>query len=339
MGVYGLAVGAVGGALAHLLVQAPGLARRQARYRLSLSLHDRGVREVMRLMGPRMLGLLFVQLHFLVNTSLASGLQPGSVAALNYAWLLMLLPLGVFAQAIGTAVFPTFAAQVALGQEATLRLTFAQILRTVLFLTLPAAVGLLVLRVPLVQALLEHGEFGPESTALVAVALRAYALGLVAHALVEIGVRAFYALHNTWTPVLVGVAAMALNVMLSLILVRWLALSGLALANSTATTLEMLCLLWLLARRLGGLELARLGGTLVRSAVAAALMAAALVGWLGWVAGQPWPPELADWLKTLGGIGVAAVVYLAVGLLLGSHELAPFARLARHRANTRLTLL
>jgi putative peptidoglycan lipid II flippase len=125
---------------------------------------------------------------------------------------------------------------------------------------------------------------------------------------------------------------------LSLILVRWLALAGLAFANSTATTLEMLCLLWLLRRRLGGLELSRLGSTLARSAGAAALMAAAVWVWLGWVAAQPWSPGVVDWAKALGGIGIAALVYLAAGMALGSRELAPFLRMAR-RANTRLTLL
>jgi peptidoglycan biosynthesis protein MviN/MurJ (putative lipid II flippase) len=116
---------------------------------------------------------------------------------------------------------------------------------------------------------------------------------------------------------------------LSLILVQWLALAGLALANSTATTLEMLCLLGLLGRRLGGLELPALGSTLLRSALAAVLMAAAVWGWLAWVAAQPWPPWLMHWAQALGGIGVAAAVYLAAGLLLGSRELAPLLRQVR----------
>jgi putative peptidoglycan lipid II flippase len=332
LGIYGLATGAVIGSVAHLLVQLPGLVRQQAHYSWLFGVRDPGVREVIRLLGPRMLGLLFVQLHFLVNISLASRLATGSVAALNYAWLLMLLPLGVFAQAIATAIFPTFAAQVAAGHETQMRTTFGRILRTVFFLTLPAAVGLIVLATPVIQALLEHGAFGPESTALVAVALRAYALGLVAHAAVEIGVRAFYALHNTWTPVLVGVAAMALNILLSMLWVGWLGLPGLALANSAATTLEMVCLLWLLGRRLGGLELDRLGGTLARSIAAAALSAGVVWVWVSWSYRQPWPPNLVAWVATLGGVVLAAVLYLAAARFLGSPELASLWRIVRRRA-------
>src|SRR5690606_35758759 len=114
--------------------------------------------------------------------------------------------------------------------------------------TLPAALGLWALGKPLVRLLLEHGEFGPESTAMVTYALTFYALGLLGHAGVEIGVRVFYALHDTWTPVRIGVGAMVLNILLSLLLVRPLSFGGLALANSVATLLEMILLLWLLHR-------------------------------------------------------------------------------------------
>ena len=170
-----------------------GLWRLHPRYTLELSFRDPGVREVMRLMGPRVLGLLFVQLQFLVNTIVASRLQAGSLSALNYAWLLMLLPLGIFAQAIATVIFPTFAQQVANDQQEAMATSFSWILRLVIFLTLPAAVGLWVLDVPLVQMLFEHGKFDPHSTEMVAFTLHFFALGLLSHAIVEIAVRVFFA--------------------------------------------------------------------------------------------------------------------------------------------------
>ena len=139
IGVYGLVAGVIVGALGHLLVQIPGLVRQRAQYTFDWTVRDPGVYEVARLMAPRVLGLFFVQLHFLVNTILASGLSEGSLSSLNYAWLLMLLPLGVFAQAIATASFPTLSAQIAAGQSAAMRATFGQILRIVFFLTIPAA--------------------------------------------------------------------------------------------------------------------------------------------------------------------------------------------------------
>ena len=328
MGIYGLVTGVVCGALLHLIVQLPGLRRVGAHYRLVFSFSDSGVREVMRLMGPRVLGLFFVQMHFLVNTILASGLPAGSLSALNYAWLLMLLPQGIFAQSIATAIFPTFAAQVAGEQVAAMRHSFGQIIRTILFLTIPAAVGLYLLRFPLITLLLQRREFTSESTALVAYALQFYAIGLVGHAVVEITVRAFYALHDTWTPVLVGIGAMILNIMLSLWWVASMQHGGLALANSVATSLEMLLLLWLLRSRIGGLDGRRLGMAVGRHLLAGSVMALAILrGWQWLISMEGMPLWLAMFLM----VPLAAVVYLAVATLLRSEELLPVWTLIRRR--------
>jgi putative peptidoglycan lipid II flippase len=277
-------------------------------------------------MGPRVLGIFFVQLHFLVNTILASGLNEGSLSALNYAWLLMLLPLGVFAQSVATAAFPTFSAQVAAGNAAEMAATLGRILRTLLFLIVPAAVGLWALRVPLVGALLERGRFDATSTQMVAHALQMYALGLAAHAVLEMVVRAFYALHDTRTPVVVGVAAMALTIALSLWWVGPLGYGGLALANSTATTVEAFALLWLLRRRLGTAAVsgvwARLGWAFARALVAAALMAGIVQGWLWWWNGQPLAAgAFGPWIAAGVGMVVAIAAYAGASILLRSEEL------------------
>lgn len=318
-GIFGLVIGVVIGAITHLLIQLPGLWQIRARYTPALTVRDAGVREVMRLMGPRVLGLFFVQMHFLVNTILASGLSSGSLSALNYAWLLMLLPQGIFAQSIATAIFPTFAAQVATGQVAALRHTFGQILRVILFFTIPAALALYLLRTPLVTVLFQRREFTNESTALVAYALQFYAVGLIAHAVVEIAVRAFYALHDTRTPVLVGIGAMVINIGLSLWWVRGLGHGGLALANSTATTLEMVLLLWLLRRPIGGFDARQLSVAIGRQLLAAGAMGASIWGWLHWqpVAAAP------IWVTTLSALLIAGALYLVVAILLRSEELRP----------------
>jgi putative peptidoglycan lipid II flippase len=301
-------------------VQVPGLVRFRARYTPVLTLRDPGVRQVARLMGPRVLGLAVVQLNFLVNTNLGSCLGEGAVSALNYAWLLMLLPQGIFAQAVATAAFPTFAEQVARGQRAAMRAALAATLRVVFALSLPAAVGLVILRGPLVALLFERGDFDPTSTEMVAWALLFYALGLVAHAGLEIVARAFYALHDTKTPLLVGGGAMLLNVALSLTLpslfesAGGLALGGLALANSLATTLELLGLLWLIRGRLNGLEGRRSLPALLRSAAAAALMGLAL-GALPWA----WP-DLNVLFLGLIGVALGGLVYVVAAWALGVEE-------------------
>ena len=314
IGVRGLAWGVVGGALGHLLVQVPGVLRQGFVYTPTLGWHDRGVREVIRLMLPRVAGLAAVQVNFLVNTILASGLAPGSLSAVNYAWLLMLLPQGIFAQAIATAAFPTFSAQAARGEQAEMRSTLSATLRAVLYMALPAAVGLLVLRTPLVQVIFERGAFTDASTHMVTWALALFALGLPAHSVVEIVVRAFYALHDTRTPVAVGILTMGLNVVLSLLLIDafgrlgWLSLGGLALSNSLATAVEMTLLLLILRRRLGGLDGRRMANSLLRLGVAAAVMGAA-VSWLVHLLATA-PP----WLG--GGLGIVAGVVIYGGLSL-----------------------
>ncbi len=334
LGVQGLAWGVVAGSLGHLLVQIPGLVRHGMQYRLTLDVRDSGVREVIRLMIPRMLGLAAVQFSFLVNTILASGLVAGSLAALNYAWLLMLLPQGAFAQAIATAAFPTFSAQAARGQRAEMRSALAATLRAVLYVTLPAAVGLIVLRRPLVQLLFQRGAFSATSTHMVAGALALYALGLPAHSVVEIVVRAFYAMHDTKTPVAIGVAAMGLHIGLSLAFLTgfsaldWPPHYGLALSNSLATTGEMIVLLGLIRRRLAGLEGRRMVASLARMAVSAAVMGAysAVLAW--WLAGSSaW---LSGGLSILVGLGL----YGGISLLLGTPEPHAVWRMVRTRRRT-----
>ena len=332
-GIYGLVIGVVAGSLGHFLVQLPALVSRGARYTFSFSLRDASVRTVLKLMGPRVLGLFFVQMHFLVNTILASGLAAGSLSALNYAFLLMLLPQGIIAQAMATAAFPTFAAQYAAGQPEALRRTFNQTLRTVIFLSIPAAAMLYVLDRATIGVLFEHGEFNARSTDMVVFALQFYLLGLLAHSALEIIVRAFYAVQNTITPVAVGIAAMIFNISLSLMLVGPLSFGGLALANSTATTVEMLVLLWLLRKRLGGIDSRSVGSTLLRSIAGAGVMAIILKLWVQ--QGPIFPPALENLIVAIGGIMLGIITYCLVSWLLRSEELSLVLAMVRSRGKSR----
>jgi putative peptidoglycan lipid II flippase len=320
MGVMGLAVGVVAGALGHLLIQIPGLVRYGLRYTPTLGLHDPSVREVGRLMLPRVVGLAAVQINFLVTTILASGLVAGSLAAINYAWLLMLLPQGVFAQSIATAAFPTFSTQAAKGQVAEMRNTLAATLRAILYLALPAAVGLIVLSRPLVQLVFQRGAFTETSTEMVAWALALFALGLPAHAVLEIVVRAFYALHDTKTPVIVGIASMVLNVILSLVLIQlfralgWMEHGGLALSNSLATTLEMAALVYLIRQRLAGLEGRRMLASVARIGLASLLMGIVAAG-LAWLL-----RDYSVWFSAGVAVVLSVVEYVVASLALRSPE-------------------
>jgi len=275
------------------------------------------------------LGVGVVQLNFLVNTILASGMPEGSLAAITLAFALMIMPQAVLAQSTGIAALPTFSAQVARGELSAFRTAIADTLRGLVFLSLPASLGLIVLREPIVGLLLQRGAFTAESTQMVAWALLWYAAGLVGHSLLEISARAFYALQDTRTPVLVGAAAMGLNIVLSLAFASlftrwgWMPHGGLALANSLATALECLVLLVLLRRRTGGLEGARLRPGLLAALGAALAMTAVLAGWLQLTSAA------SSWVIGGGGVVVGAVVYFTAALALGAPEARRLAVSAR----------
>ncbi len=285
-GAWGGAIAMVVGSLAHLAVQLPALIQKGARYTPTLALHDPDVLKVGRVMAPRVLGVAAVQLNFVVTNNLASRWGVGAISALSYAWALVLLPSGIFAQAIGTVVFPTFSVQAARGDMGALRQTLSTTLRTVFAAMLPAAVGLMVLGRPIVALLLERGAFESASTEAVTWALAFFAVGLIGHAAIEILARVFYALHDTWTPALAAMGAVLLNVALGLSLPPLFAVegmppyAGLALANGLSALLETGILLVLIGPKLGGLEWRPIVNQAGRVLVATAGMAVLLGIWL-----------------------------------------------------------
>jgi putative peptidoglycan lipid II flippase len=271
-GVHGLAIAVVIGAAGHLLVQLPALRAVGMRWRPIFGLASEGVREVARLMGPRIIGLAAAQVNFIVVIFFASFVSDAAISAVNYAFLMAMLPVGVVGMAISTAVFPTLARQGAAQQLQALRTSVASSLRLILFLAIPAAVGLMALAEPAVRLLLERGEFDAADTGLVASTLLFYGIGVPAIAAIEILSRGFYALSDTRTPVQVAVLAMLLNVVLCAALVAPLGVRGLAAAGSLAALAECAWLWWLLHERLGDLEPRQMRASVARTLAASTVM-------------------------------------------------------------------
>ncbi|MEA3351986.1 MAG: murein biosynthesis integral membrane protein MurJ, partial [Chloroflexota bacterium] len=320
LGIDGLAWGVVIGAAAHLLLQVPALLKQNGRYFPILGVKMPPVREVLNLMGPRLLGVAVVQLNFWINIRLASQMAAGSVAGVTFAFILMLMPQAAIAQSIATAAMPTLAAQYARGALDDVRASLATSLRAVLLLSIPASIGLILLREPIITLLYQRGEFTAHSTKLVAWALLWYAAGLVGHSVMEVLARSFYALHDTKTPVIVGAIAMSLNVIFSFVFaamferVGWMPHGGLALANSLATAIETIGLLVLMRRRLHGIEGRRMLQATIQACVAAVAMGISLSAWMSYFGAAP------AWLVGSGGIALGGIVYATVILLLGVDE-------------------
>ena len=251
-GIEGVTIGVLIGAALHVGIQIPGVIRTGLRFRPTLSRDVAGLSQVGVLLLPRVIGQAAFQINFVAVNHFASQAGEGSVSGLNYAWQMLMLPNGVLALSISTVVFPTMAAQYELGDIRAFRQTLQRGLRPLLFLLIPATIGLFQFRTALFQTIFQSGNFTANSTVLAAEPLAFLALGLVWYGLVEVLARTFYAMKDTVTPVAAGIFIIVLNIALSKALLGSMGHVGLALALSLSTFVEALILIVILRRRIGG---------------------------------------------------------------------------------------
>jgi putative peptidoglycan lipid II flippase len=318
--IMALAIGVLVGGLGQLVVQLPELSALGVPLRPAWDWRHPAVARIARRLWPAVFALAAVQITVVVNTLLASLLPAGTVSYLYYADRVMEFPLGVFGIALATAALPSMSAQAARRDLPALRATLEFALRLSAFVAVPAMVGLVMVGGPIVQALFQRGEFSAADAALTTQALAAYAVGLPAFSATRIAAQTFYALGDTRTPVLVGFAAVAVNVALALLLMWPLRHTGLALASSLSSCVNVIGLCWLLHRRVGGPRASALTGSLGRTLAASAVLAL----WCAWVDGLlpllpgPTAPGMARTLLALVG---GVTVYLAAAAAMRAPEL------------------
>ena len=308
LGIHGLVYGVILGALLHLGIQIPGLVRFGFRWAPAINLREPGVRQVLVLLGPRVLTMFFLQIFFIARDHLASGLGEGAVTALNYGWFIMQVPETLIGTAIAIALLPTLSEQIARGERMEFARTVNGAIRTILALTLPAAALLAVVLPPLVRVVFRFDAAGTE---LVVWATRAYLLGLVGHSLLEIGARSFYAHQDARTPLYAAALNAAAYILFAVLLSRRLGAPGIALANTLAFTGEAILLLFLLNRRFPGIL--RVGSTLSRVALATGGITLAIL--LVMNLSLPAFPLAVGGLA-LGGLAVTPFIWPEVKLLI-----------------------
>ncbi len=312
--VLALALGVLAGGAGQLAIQVPSLRRCGALVAPGGDLRHPALARIARLLLPAVFGLAAVQVTVFVNTLLASLLPTGSISFLYYADRVMEFPLGVFGIALASASLPLMARQAAAGDHAGLAGTLNFALRVAVYVSVPAAVGLIVLRVPITRVLFERGQFGPDDTAATAVALAWYAAGLVGFAGARIAAQAFYAAGDAATAVKLGVLSVGANVVAAVGLMHPLAHGGLALASSISAYVN-LGLLLLAARRrfgpLGGRALLAGTGRALAASAPLALWCAALAALRPATLGRAGE---ALWLAAAVA-GGAGVFWVASGLL------------------------
>lgn len=328
--IEGMAYGTLFGGFLQFAVQWPSLRKVGFRYRPMLSFSDPGVRQIMALMGPAIIGAAAVQINIFVNSNFASSIiDPatgrvgnGPVSWLNYAFRFVQFPIGAFGVAISTATLPLISAAAARKESVEFRRTLAHSLGLILLLCLPSAAGLMVLGEPIVGLIFEHGRFTVFDTRQTAAALAAYSIGLAGYGGVKVLAPAFYALDDALTPMLVSLGSVVVNYVMNYLLVGPLGHVGLACSTSTVALVNFALLLALMRRRLGRLEGRRLVLSLVRISLATAVMAAAV--WLTAIAPAPYLllHGFRLYLAQVAiGLSVAAAVFYLACRVIGVEEL------------------
>ncbi len=309
LGIRGLVFGVIIGAALHLAIQIPGLLKFGFRWSPSLNFLDKGVLRVLGLMAPRVASMFCLHLYFLTRDSLASHLPEGSVTILNYGWFIMQVPETLIGTAIAIALLPSLAEHIVRQDAVAFRDMVNRALRAMLALCLPAAALLSVGIQPLVAVVF---DFSPENTLLLAWVSRAFLLGLIGHAWLEVGVRSWYAKQNALIPFSAAALQFVFYRVLAQGLVDRLGVGGLALADTLTFTGEALLLLvWLNFHHHGALDVGR---TLLRGLLAAGIGALVTYGVMTFVPLPALPLSLGA--LTLGGLAALPLIWPEVKMLV-----------------------
>jgi putative peptidoglycan lipid II flippase len=277
-GVYGMIYGAILGAFLHLLIQIPGMIRFKARWYMELGWNDPQLRQVIRLMLPRVAGLGVSNINVIIMTNLGSRLGEGATSAIDWGWRIMQIPQTLIGTAMGIVIFPTLSALSEVQDKIGKRSAMSGALRFIMIATIPSAIGMILIGQPLLS-LLEGGAFDASATAIVYGALRAFSLGIVVHSMLEIVARSFYADKDTVTPLLAAIVGAIINVILAFLLTGiatgqasvnkvW----GIAAANSIGVAVEVVILLIILRRRWQGIDENTITATTLKTIAASLIM-------------------------------------------------------------------
>jgi putative peptidoglycan lipid II flippase len=319
LGIYALAAGTACGLIAQFLVQIPAFLALRG-YRFIIDIHHPGLKSMLALLGPIVVGSAAGQLGLFFDRFFASMLPPGSMAGMNYATKLVNFPQQIFASAIATVIFPVVAQQFAQANRESVARNTITGLRLVNFITIPSACLLIVLARPIVQTLFQRGNFGPSSVNLTVGLLPFAAVGLIAMAANLVLTPCLFACRQTKWPVAASVGSVVLNVILSLAWLPTLGARGLLLANSVSQTIQMLLIFVLIARLMTHIN----WGTLLLSTLRIGACTLAMLLVLDWVVsllGSPNPSLLSRAWFLFREMAIAGVVFVGVARMLGIEEL------------------
>ena len=343
--IIGMAIGTLIGGAAQFLVQVPSLLKVGFRFLPVLSFTDPGIKRVMTLMAPAILGTSAVQINVLVNTFFVTGIN-GGVSWLSYAFRLMQFPIGLFGVAIGTASIPVLSRLASEGKTKDFRDTLSSSINLVFLMTLPSALGLIVLGEPIIRLLYSHGgAFKESDVPMTALALAGYSIGLAGYAAIKVLSPAFYALDDAKVPMMIAVASIAVNAAASYFFRDWLSLYGVtpdtpsgyghvgvALATSTVALVNFFALVFFMRRKIRRLNGRQIVSGFIRIGIASLVMVAvcypiyrvlfALLGPRGFI---------NQAIAALVPVAIGGATFFMIANLLGVEELNKFLNLLKRR--------
>ena len=281
--IHGMAAGVVLGGALQLGLQIPSLRRSGFTFRPAWNWSHPGLVQILRLMGPAIIGSAAVQVNVMVNTNFASRISDpvrgldGPVSWLSYAFRFMQLPLGLFGVAMASATLPSISRSAAQGRMDEFRRTLSRSLEIVFLLTIPSSVGLIVLGKSIIGAIYQGGHFQLYDTQRTALVLSCYAIGLAGYAALKVLTPAFYALQDAYTPAVISLLSIAINyaAVSSMLNVADMGLVGLPLSTSAVALFGFVILFWILKKRIGGIYGRSLASGVLKVAIASAVMGGA----------------------------------------------------------------
>lgn len=276
LGIYGMTIGVIIGAIMNFLIQVPDFRRVGGTkyFRFSFDFKNEGFKRMIRLMIPAIIGLSVSQLNIVINQNIATFLGEGFLTLVRYANRVMLLPLGIFAMGIATTLFPVMNSQIAKGEFESFRSTFSEGFRNIMYITIPASVGMLILSQPIISVLYKSGNFSEENVKVTGVILAFYTVGLIGQSGVQIITRGFYAIQDTKTPVKVAFITVIINGVLGVGLSFYtpLGIAGVSCAYSVSSIVNMVLLYKGLRIKTKGLKTPEIIQSVVKSSIASFIM-------------------------------------------------------------------
>jgi len=332
--IIGMAIGTLIGGASQFLMQVPSLYKVGFRFVWGLSFRDEGLRRVMALMTPAILGTSAVQINVLINTYFVSSIN-GAQGWLSYSFRLMQFPIGLFGVAIGTAAIPVLSRLASEGKTKEFRDTLSSSINLVFLMTIPAACGLIVLGEPIIRLIYEHGVFKSSDTSMSALALAGYSVGLAGYAAIKVLSPAFYAMNDAKTPMIIAIASIGVNAIASYFFRDWLSHygvtpetpngyghAGVALATSCVALVNFAALVWFMRRKIQRVNGREVGSSFLRIALASVLMSAVCYGsYYILLVELGTRSMLVKLAEAFVPIAVGGAVFVIIAKLLGVKEL------------------